>query len=46
MISMGYNNDLPWQSAMLVEQALIQSKAPFDIIFDAQLNDLSKYRYR
>src|SRR5205085_11909465 len=37
-------NDLPWQSAMLVEQALIQSKTPFDIIFDAQLANLSKYR--
>jgi hypothetical protein len=42
--SMAYNNDLPWQSAMLVEQSLIQAKIPFDIIFDAQLKDLSKYR--
>jgi hypothetical protein len=42
--SMGYNNDLPWQSAMLVEQALIQNHAPFDIIFDDQLRDLSRYR--
>ena len=42
--SMAYNNDLPWQSAMLVEQALIQAKIPFDIIFDAQLADLTKYR--
>ncbi len=42
--SMAYNNDLPWQSAMLVEQALIQAKVPFDIVFDAQLKDLSKYR--
>ena len=25
---MGYNNDLPWQSAMLVEQALIEAKVP------------------
>jgi hypothetical protein len=42
--SMAYNNDLPWQSTMLVEQALIQGQVPFDIIFDAQLRDLSKYR--
>jgi hypothetical protein len=42
--SMAFNNDLPWQSTMLVEQALIQAKVPFDIIFDAQLKDLSKYR--
>ena len=42
--SMAFNNDLPWQSAMLVEQALIQAKIPFDIIFDDQLKDLSKYK--
>jgi hypothetical protein len=42
--SMAFNNDLPWQSATLVEQALIEAKIPFDIIFDAQLKDLSKYR--
>ena len=42
--SMGYNNDLPWQSAMLVEQALIQNHVPFDIVFDDQLRDLSRYR--
>ena len=42
--SMGYNNDLPWQSAMLVEQALIQNHVPFDIVFDDQLRDLSHYR--
>jgi hypothetical protein len=41
--SMAFNNDLPWQSSMLVEQALIQNKIPFDIIFDQQLDDLSKY---
>jgi hypothetical protein len=29
---------------MLFEQALIQAKVPFDIIFDDQLNDLSRYR--
>ena len=42
--SMAFNNDLPWQSAMLFEQTLIQGKVPFDIIFDANLRDLSKYR--
>ena len=42
--SMAYNNDLPWQSSMLFEQALIQAKVPFDIIFDDHLKDLSKYR--
>jgi hypothetical protein len=42
--SMAFNNDLPWQSSMLVEQALIQAKVPFDIIFDPQLADLSRYK--
>jgi hypothetical protein len=42
--SMAYNSDLPWQSGMLVEQALIQGKVAFDIIFDDQLRDLSRYR--
>jgi len=42
--SMGFNNDRPWQSAMLFEQVLIQAKIPFDIVFDDNLRDLSKYR--
>ncbi|HYM12751.1 MAG TPA: alpha-amylase family protein, partial [Bryobacterales bacterium] len=42
--SMAFNNDLPWQSSMLFEQALIQGRVPFDIIFDESLRDLSKYR--
>ena len=42
--SMGFNNDLPAVSWMLFTQALIQSKIPFNIIFDEQLKDLSKYR--
>jgi hypothetical protein len=42
--SMAFNNDRPWQSAMLFEQALIQAKIPFDIMFDHQLKDLSRYR--
>src|SRR5215472_16036171 len=28
--TMGFNNDLPWQSAMLLEQTLIQAGIPFD----------------
>jgi hypothetical protein len=31
-------------STMLAEQTLIQAKIPFDIIFDAHLKDLSKYK--
>lgn len=42
--SMGFNNDLPWQSAMLMEQVLIQAKIPFDIIFDDNLKDLDRYK--
>ena len=42
--SMGFNNDRPAVSTMLFEQALIQAKIPFDIIFDDHLKDLSKYR--
>jgi glycosyl hydrolase family 42 (putative beta-galactosidase) len=42
--TMAYNNDLPYQSAFLFEQALIQEKIPFDIIFDDNLKDLSKYK--
>lgn len=42
--SMTFNNDLPWQSSMLVEQVLIQARIPFDIIFDPQLADLSRYK--
>ena len=42
--SMGFNNDRPAVSTMLFEQALIQAKVPFDIIFDDNLKDLSRYR--
>ncbi len=42
--SMGFNNDRPAASTMLFEQALIESKIPFDIIFDENLKDLLKYR--
>jgi hypothetical protein len=40
----GFNNDRPAVSTMLFEQTLIQGKGPFDIIFDDNLKDLSKYR--
>ena len=42
--SMGFNNDRPAVSFMLFTQALIQAVVPFDIIFDGNLKDLSKYR--
>jgi hypothetical protein len=42
--SIGFNNDRPAVSTMLFEQALIQSRIPFDVIFDDNLKDLSKYR--
>jgi hypothetical protein len=42
--TMGFNNDRPAVSTMLFEQALIQAKVPFDIIFDEYLKNLSKYR--
>jgi hypothetical protein len=42
--TMAYNNDQPYQSTFLYEQALIQGKIPFDIIFDNNLKDLSKYK--
>jgi hypothetical protein len=42
--TMAFNNDRPYQSTYLFEQVLIQGKIPFDIIFDEQLQDLSKYK--
>lgn len=42
--SMAYNSDRPYASTFLFEQSLIQGKIPFDIIFDNQLKDLSKYK--
>jgi len=42
--SLAFNNDRPYQSSWLFEQALIQAKVPFDIIFDDHLRDLSRYR--
>lgn len=42
--TMAYNNDRPYQSTYLYEQVLIQNKIPFDIIFDDNLKDLSRYK--
>ncbi len=41
--SMAYNSFTTHQSTVLFEQVLIQAKIPFDIIFDDNLKDLSKY---
>lgn len=42
--SITYNNASAQLSAILAEQALIQARIPFDLIFDEHLADLSKYR--
>lgn len=42
--TMAFNNGRPYQSTYLVEQSLIQSQIPFDIIFDQQMQDLAKYK--
>ncbi|MFC1614456.1 alpha-amylase family protein [Gemmatimonadota bacterium] len=42
--TLAFNNDRPYQSVYLFEQALIQAKIPFDVIFDNHLVDLSKYK--
>jgi hypothetical protein len=42
--TMAFNNDKPYESTFLFEQALIQEKIPFDIIFDDNLKNLSKYK--
>ena len=42
--SMAFDNDRPYQSTYLFEQVLIQERIPFDIIFDGNLKNLSKYR--
>jgi hypothetical protein len=41
--SMAFSNYNTHQSTILFEQSLIQGKIPFDIIFDDNLKDLSKY---
>lgn len=42
--SITYNQHRAQLSAILAEQALIQSRVPFDLVFDEHLADLSKYR--
>lgn len=41
--SLAFDNNRPYQSTWLFEQSLIQENIPFDIIFDKNLEDLSKY---
>ena len=42
--AMAFNNDGPPVSTLLFEQALIEAGIPFDILFDDNLRDLSKYK--
>ncbi|OAQ38021.1 hypothetical protein A5893_16795 [Pedobacter psychrophilus] len=42
--SMANNSERPYVSTFLYEQSLIQGKVPFDVIFDEQLKNLSKYK--
>jgi hypothetical protein len=42
--SIAYHNARAQLSAILMEQVLIQSRIPFDLIFDEQMVDLSKYK--
>lgn len=42
--SMAWNNEGPPVSFMLASQMLIQSRVPFDIVFDEHLQGLSKYK--
>jgi len=42
--SLAYDNDRAAVSTMLFEQAMIQARVPFDIIFDGNLKNLEKYR--
>lgn len=42
--SIAYHNAHAQLSAILVEQALIQARIPFDLIFDEHLVNLSKYK--
>jgi hypothetical protein len=42
--SMGFNEDRPTKSFMLAAQTLIQGRLLFDILFDQQLENISKYR--
>ncbi|HEV2492485.1 MAG TPA: beta-galactosidase trimerization domain-containing protein [Terriglobia bacterium] len=42
--SITYHNARAQLGAVLVEQALIQGRVPFDLVFDEHLNDLSRYK--
>ena len=42
--ALSYSMTAPHHHALLWEQVLIQSGLPFDIIFDEQLSDLSRYQ--
>jgi hypothetical protein len=42
--SITYNHARAQLSAVLMEQALIQARIPFDLVFDEHLQDLSKYK--
>jgi hypothetical protein len=42
--SIAYHNMRAQLAAVLVEQALIQTRIPFDLIFDEHLADMSKYK--
>jgi hypothetical protein len=42
--SITYNHARAQLAAILTEQVLIQSRIPFDLVFDEHLADLSKYR--
>jgi hypothetical protein len=42
--SMAYNSVEPHRETMLIEQALIQHKIPFHIIFDQQLASIGRYK--
>jgi hypothetical protein len=42
--STAYNTDATWRSTIGFEQALIQAKVPFTIVFEKDLADLSEYK--
>jgi hypothetical protein len=42
--TMAFNNDRPYESLYLYEQTLIQNQVQFDIIYENDLSDLSKYK--
>lgn len=42
--SIAYNHQRTQLSAIMAEQALIEARIPFDLVFDEHLADLSKYK--